>query len=757
MKKLKAIFGSLLAAALMVGCSDQLDPDSQKNQLTGEDGEGYYMGLDIQMPTGSLSRSQTNSDGGSTDGTEVGSDAENTVSNALIILAEKDSHNFIAAGEVASNRLTAISTATSASYKAVAKISKTALNEFYDNLPENMTDFPTVEVFVFCNPTKWLVDKAINWKPEDSEKADWINWYCEVFQGNPNKPDYNVGIWSPNSFLMNNVNVVTRALPKNLLDWELFDKAENPFHLSESNTVKEGLPNNSYDNERGPVKVERSVARFDFKDASENGDQVYNVLFQADPTTPEDESKKIPIVAVKLQKMCLVNMSNSFYYLPRVSNSGLNLNSAGNTPTGWKLCGQEKPWGRVDGVYSDGNYVVDFYATQYRALATNWDNPGSGISNKPYDYFNFPFFDENGSFNNGLEAKNQWDTYDISTILGGTAMDDYKGKKEYHVWRYVTENAIPSPEANQINALSTGIVFRARLQGTAAALAGEVDEETWEEDIYKNLALCLDGKEFQLRRKHHDPIKGVDQNGYSNDPILYYLDGKIYFTWEHLRQAAIQASVTPTWSANGKEITSVEINRSNSLYRAVFGDGPIPDGQKYIKDGEQGQANAYDFTDPRWEGEKESDAYKASCNYLWEQWVAAGEYVGTISGKNDETKMAPLKAMRKAMTDPNIGITIYQSSLDPTSTPGYYCYYYYWNRHNDNGYNGVMFPMEFAVVRNNVYKLAITKLSRLGHPRVSENDPEPPTPGTPDESQDVYLTVKTEVLPWVVRINDIEF
>ncbi|MCI5481945.1 MAG: Mfa1 family fimbria major subunit, partial [Bacteroidales bacterium] len=37
----------------------------------------------------------------------------------------------------------------------------------------------------------------------------------------------------------------------------------------------------------------------------------------------------------------------------------------------------------------------------------------------------------------------------------------------------------------------------------------------------------------------------------------------------------------------------------------------------------------------------------------------------------------------------------------------YYNYYYYWNRHNDNLNNNEMDVMEFAVVRNNVYKLAV--------------------------------------------------
>ena len=75
----------------------------------------------------------------------------------------------------------------------------------------------------------------------------------------------------------------------------------------------------------------------------------------------------------------------------------------------------------------------------------------------------------------------------------------------------------------------------------------------------------------------------------------------------------------------------------------------------------------------------------------------------------------------------------------------------------DNGELGQMGPMEFAVVRNNVYKLAVTGINKLGHPRISDNDPDPINPDDPDESGDVYLTLSVEVLPWTVRINNIEF
>ena len=68
-----------------------------------------------------------------------------------------------------------------------------------------------------------------------------------------------------------------------------------------------------------------------------------------------------------------------------------------------------------------------------------------------------------------------------------------------------------------------------------------------------------------------------------------------------------------------------------------------------------------------------------------------------------------------------------------------------------------MGAMEFGVVRNNVYKLAVTDISRLGHPRISENDPDPEDPDKPDEEGKIYFKLSIEVLPWVVRVNNIEF
>ena len=96
----------------------------------------------------------------------------------------------------------------------------------------------------------------------------------------------------------------------------------------------------------------------------------------------------------------------------------------------------------------------------------------------------------------------------------------------------------------------------------------------------------------------------------------------------------------------------------------------------------------------------------------------------------------------------------------------YYNYYYYWNRHNDNLDNNVMGIMEFAVVRNNVYKLAVNAINRFGHPTPPdpsnpdpdpEPDPDPVDPDKPDESVNYYFNVTVKVLPWTVRINNIIF
>ncbi len=732
MKNIKRALCGIFAAALLAGCSSDPMIDGPDQELEGEGGD-CFMSLDILMPNGATaSRSETTDDGGSTGGVEIGSDAENAVNSALIVLARKDdndptkNYGFIAAGEVASNRLTSSTTATDKSYRALTRIYKTNLNNFYSEWTS--TNMPEVYVFVFCNPTKELSEMFRGANTTYGTNA-WVDKVCSVIQGSSSQPDVNTGIWAAGSFLMNNVSTTTRLLPANILDWEEYDTADKPFHLSANNKVdgsEKLYPDNSASVQgRGAVRVERSVARFDIRDGSPTKDRTYNVLFHAhDGVDQPDE----PLVAVELQRIALVNMSNAFYYLPRVSDNGQP------DGAGFKICGTELPWHRdgTTGAYSQGNYVVGPYASVFG---------GADLTSGFSTYFNYPFFDDNGEFNNSTMAQEgRWNVYKFENVLNSTTTDNYQGRQDYKVWRYVTENVIPDGPAKQQNGVSTGIVFKAKMKGTTFAANGGVvnTEDTWEKDINKQIALCLNGFDFEIHSQHHDALKGNSKD----DPILYYLDGHLYMTWQHIRQAAIQASVTVT----GQD--AIEINRSNSLYRAVFGEGPIPAGQVYINSDLSTRA----INDPEWNTMQ--DAWKTSADYAWTQWNNAGKPVTEVLG--DVANSDPtLLAMREAIT--GAGITIYQSSIDSDYGPGYYCYYYYWNRHNDNNMNGVMGPMEFDVVRNNVYKLTVDKISRLGHPRIPGNYPETPKPDTPDESDDIYLDVTVQITPWAVRINSIEF
>lgn len=767
MKKFHLINSLAAAALLLLGAacsSDTLDPGKEPGKLKPDTSGGIYMAVDFTMPDGSSStRSKTEDDGSSSDGIEIGSEEENNVTTALIVLAsteakatpgadthDLDEFGYIVAGEVQSNRISYLTESNNKQYRATARLQKENLNTLYGlywNESQQTYDVPPVYVFVFCNPTKELVSL---FHPEEIEFGDsqWLEKVCKVTQGEEGTHDYNVGIWGANSFLMNNVSLAERLLPENLLDWEYFTSVDKPFHLSDKQDVTQVSVDNSSENVKHPggsIKVERSVARFDFKDGSpdpKNRPNTYDVLFLTDKDGNIDNAT--PIVQVQLQKMCLVNMSNSFYYIPRVSETGQNTNIT--------YLGKEKPWSRGNnGQYSGGNYVVGPYAQEFNA----------GVTKDFSLYFNYPFFDNNGLFSNPDNNAARWNVVKIESVLEGTP-DNYEVgtgenavKGTYHVWRYVTENVIPDPIANQRNGVSTGIVFKGKIGGTSKALENGLYEEYWNEGYIANLAKCLNNVEdgFTYNGVEHTKLTGNS----AQDPIIYYFSGRLYMGWRHIRQAAIQASVTMDVSNN------IEINRSNSLYKAVFGDGPIPDGMLYIPNIGTAEApiagKGIEIIDPRWTDANANHSgtdyqnYLKSANYAWSQWAVGGKEEGddtTGTGVGDI-----LENMRKAVT--GAGITIFQSSYDEDYGAGYYCYYYYWNRHNDNGIDGSMGPMEFDVVRNNVYKLSVDKIARIGHPRIPENDPNNPTPTTPDESDEIYLDVRVQIAPWVVRLNSIKF
>lgn len=643
----KNCLGAFLVASMAAGCSSDNFVTDEPGTYPVDPQDAVYMNITMQLPDSRGSRSVTIPGGGSSSGVEIGKDKENKINEVMMVFT-KSNYEIIAYGEQESTA----EIDNNGRVKSVQKISKSVLSAYYGTDNTLSSEEQTVNVILLANATQYIKTKIA--EAYNEKNTTWINEICKINETSPSSvngaSNDNSAIWGGDNheggFLMTSSEKATKKLPRDFSDWEHHTSAVDAFQLSGINHANSDLQINN----TGAIKIERSVARFDFRDGSPKGDNTYDVV------TETENNVTTPVLQIQLQKMSLVNMSKNFFFFRRVSADGLPSNSI------------------ISGLETDKNYVVDTDAS-----SKNDENFVANLGFK--DNFNFGLHHISGSVASiDYIARNQWYTSKISDVLAGEG-DNYEGwtgeekpspNPGYHVWRYVTENTIPGPVDRQVAGITTGVVFQGKM------IAPKDSEST--------LAKAIN-----------------NATGNPNtDAILYVHGNNIYVSWVEVREAALESGT------------------GSDFYRQVFGvPTNTPSDRVYSNDVE-------------------------SPDYLWDAWHN--------KAINDEAKKKTFKAAAI-----NAGCTIYESSLEDGNTPGYYCYYYYWNRHNDNGNNGVMGVMEFAVVRNNVYKLAVTNIRRLGHPRLSENDPDPVTPGTPDEKGDVYFDVEVEAVPWVVRVNDIEF
>lgn len=452
---------------------------------------------------------------------------------------------------------------------------------------------------------------------------------------------------------MSNYGIETRKLPGNIDMWKKYKDPSSAFNLSGHN---DGVVDNYADGNLGAIDVERAVARLDFKDGSKKGNNTYNIT--VDQTKDE--------LNVQLVRMALVNMGKQCYYLRHMSDGGTSALSPFAMP-------EETPT----------NYVWDMDAATKKTFIDNKDNKNA-YNSDVRDLFYFPLFNTNGKIDE--TQRTEWDSYKIEDVLG-PEMDNWE-KKEYHIWRYVTENTLPESPAGQLSGISTGIVFKGKL------IAG-LDMAASTDKALKSLESAIVGT-YKHPEETKDYTDKIDGKIY---PMLFLFQNKLYTGW------------------NDGIKNSAEYKEDNSTLKRML-----------IR--------------------KEATDAK-SLDDLYTDLITA--YEGEDKNAQDEA----IAAFRAGAT--KAGFTIYQASEDEDYDAGYYFYYYYWNRHRDNEEAFNMGIMEFATVRNNVYKLAVTGISKIGYPRIQENNPDPIDPEDPDESDKLYITVQVQVLPWVVRENNIEF
>ena len=715
--KLTGMMMLAAAAVGLIGCSDKLtDESGGTNGLEGS--ESYvYMNVAISLPTDAGTRSgtedgpfgdtgdnQTNSDEDKKNGTdyEYGYANENTVRTVYLVLAtEKDEY---ITHELLENNST-VSDAVTERYSFIAtqKFDREAINKAYENGGLLATN-KTVHVYAFCNPTEALKENLTKLKntlktDKDASRTDWLNWTETLTESN-RIPD--VPIWGTeaNDFLMSNAQVCTVTFPPTKEEWDQYSRESNPFHLSANNN---------------PVRVERTAARLDYRDGSASEENYGKdsedndlVGYRYNFNLKKEDKTEINLVSVALTHMSLVNMSNEYYYLRRVSNDGT---WTPNTQ-GKGICGVETP----------SNYVVD---TDWNVKQSDHD----GITpQNASTYFNYPVYFASDGVSYNYSA---WDNYLISEVLKGKD-DTWKGSadKRYHIWRYVTENTIPDSES-QKHVQSVGVVFKGRL------IAGDNVNAEYTEG--ETTVSYLSETTQEILKKASLPKASQIGLTRSDFPPLYNFNNLFYAGFEDLVACAAKEKIS----------SSLYISVNNILSHWYYIEGA---------EGNNGTKTfIYRENEPK--AEEGQDPIKFTrlsvtiCNDIINNG-GGDNYEGyTIDflkdGKVDISNLTKLIVDQK--------ITTNFAEEDGDFGIGYYCYYFYWNRHNDNGKPSQMGPMEFATVRNNVYKLSVTAIKQPGHPTNPSNDPDPVRPEDPDESDDIYMDVTVEVLPWVVRVNDIEF
>ncbi|MDE6339194.1 MAG: hypothetical protein K2K97_05335, partial [Muribaculaceae bacterium] len=324
-----------------------------------KEGDGVYLSVNIKMPTADNTRSYTDGDNSSNDGTEIGKDYENNVNTVYLVLATNTdqaatNNVFIAWGEIPAADI--VKNTTGTQYTSKATLSKSQLATYYGSDLNKPLENNEVNVYVFCNPTLSLRSRL---EAEELATVKGNSWIDAVGEYNTSDTNPEV-IWNENNFLMSNISTAVRAIPKTLAAWDAFTEETNPFNLSGLNKDVEDC-DNSANNEttpRGAINVERTAARFDFRDGSPefDGKNGESNLYQVIHNDAENEEDWIYYINIKLNKMSLTNMNKQFYYLRRVSDNGLP------TGPGFKVCGAELPWftSTANGLVQnkDGNYVI---------------------------------------------------------------------------------------------------------------------------------------------------------------------------------------------------------------------------------------------------------------------------------------------------------------------------------------------------------------------------------------------------------------
>lgn len=374
---------------------------------TPETASKKYMEVSIKMPATTRTTTHEGMD------TEPGQTYENAVHEVLVVVLNSDNQNkegdicFVKSVKTAANNDEKTEGVHTSNSTVKARINNVILETGSNNY---------YIVYAFINPTREMVEM---YRGATTGK-DWKDFHEQAAAGTnvTNFIDLYANTKGEGRFFMTDTGA----------DAEL-----KTFKSKEAKTfVEQGTGSGEY-KLSATVKVERAVARFDYK--AHNTDNIYYFPLGADGTEPSKDNANL---AIQLEGYKLMNVSKSFYHLRRVTKA--NGTAASEDPTDIIYGGLET----VD------NYVVDCDWTQKKDWLASLD--ANDEFGKRAELFFTPLNPPEGASSGDYE------------LLNNLTEEDNSEKKEYHIMGYCTENTIPS-RAGQLSGISTAMVFKAKVSG----------------------------------------------------------------------------------------------------------------------------------------------------------------------------------------------------------------------------------------------------------------------------------------------------
>lgn len=365
-----------------------------------QDSDGnVFASLTVALPVRSTTEdtpSGSDYPSASDNGFEIGQPDENNVNDIYVVLASKQDGTVVDYNYITSSLTSAVLDQSS---------SRPVYSVRFTSEDLEQQGGKEVYVFAYCNPTS-----ALKTAIEGLAVGASIN----DLQGAITNGD-NLDIASGNHFLMTNALLTSTTLP----DLETM--------LKENNTEATAL-------NLGTVSVERVVSRFDFQNYEKDGELNTYLI--------KDNASGLTAAKIELNGIALFNEAKDYYYLPRMSATGVNKEI--------RLCGYELPSNPTPLPADGAAWVVSPNAEAKVNFAVSDPKDYSLVSDKYFFNLNTLPKDYNYTLLSSLSKPDRDDWTDAA----GTS---------YNIWRYSTENTLPGINTF-LHGITTGVVFRGEIK-----------------------------------------------------------------------------------------------------------------------------------------------------------------------------------------------------------------------------------------------------------------------------------------------------